>query len=109
MDNSFVSRVMQSAEDAIIVQSTIASPITLGLTVVGRRVEDSSTLQFLELHGCDFAQGYGIAHPLPLAETISWLRSVARPPAAHHRHDLASRGMSLVGINAALRALDLHE
>ena len=37
-------------------------------------------LQFLELHGCDFAQGYGIAHPLPLADTIAWLRSATPPP-----------------------------
>ena len=80
MDNSFVSRVMQSAEDAIIVQSTIALAHNLGLTVVAEGVEDTATLQFLELHGCDFAQGYGIAHPLPLADTIAWLRSATPPP-----------------------------
>ena len=79
MDNSFVSRVMQSAEDAIIVQSTIALAHNLGLTVVAEGVEDPATLQFLELHGCDFAQGYGIAHPLGLAETMSWLRGIVPP------------------------------
>jgi EAL domain-containing protein (putative c-di-GMP-specific phosphodiesterase class I) len=71
---------MQSAEDAIIVQSTIALAHNLGLTVVAEGVEDASTLQFLALHGCDFAQGYGIAHPLPLADTIAWLRSGTPPP-----------------------------
>ncbi len=80
MDHSFVSRVMQSAEDAIIVQSTIALAHNLGLTVVAEGVEDAPTLKFLGLHGCDFAQGYGIAHPLPLADTIAWLRSVTPPP-----------------------------
>lgn len=79
MDNSFVSRVMQSAEDAIIVQSTIALAHNLGLTVVAEGVEDPATLQFLELHGCDFAQGYGIAHPLGLDDTMSWLRGIVPP------------------------------
>ena len=80
MDNSFVTRVMQSAEDAIIVQSTIALAHNLGLTVVAEGVEDTATLKFLELHGCDYAQGYGISHPLVLADTLSWLRT-ALPPA----------------------------
>jgi diguanylate cyclase (GGDEF)-like protein len=80
MDNSFVTRVMHNAEDAIIVQSTIALAHNLGLTVVAEGVEDAATLQFLQLHGCDFAQGYAIAHPLGLVDTLSWLRN-ATPPA----------------------------
>ncbi|MCZ2134754.1 MAG: EAL domain-containing protein [Burkholderiales bacterium] len=80
MDKSFVSRVMQNAEDAIIVQSTIALAHNLGLTVVAEGVEDAATLQFLELHGCDFAQGYGIAHPLSLNAVTDWLKSANPPP-----------------------------
>ncbi len=80
MDKSFVSRVMQNAEDAIIVQSTIALAHNLGLTVVAEGVEDVATLQFLELHGCDFAQGYGIAHPLSLTAATAWLKSANPPP-----------------------------
>ena len=79
MDNSFVTRVMQSAEDAIIVQSTIALAHNLGLTVVAEGVEDTATLKFLELHGCDYAQGYGISHPLVLADTLNWLRTTLPP------------------------------
>lgn len=80
MDSSFVTRVMQSAEDAIIVQSTIALAHNLGLTVVAEGVEDAATLKFLELHGCDFAQGYGISHPLSATDTMNWLRSMMPPP-----------------------------
>ena len=79
MDNSFVTRVMQSAEDAIIVQSTIALAHNLGLTVVAEGVEDAATLKFLELHGCDFAQGYGISYPLSVADSMTWLRSMMPP------------------------------
>ena len=79
MDNSFVTRVMQSAEDAIIVQSTITLAHNLGLTVVAEGVEDIATLKFLELHGCDYAQGYGISYPLSVADTMNWLRTMMPP------------------------------
>ena len=84
IDNSFVTRVTQSAEDAIIVQSTITLAHNLGLTVVAEGVEDVTTLKFLEQHGCDYAQGYGISHPLGLADTLIWLRTNLQPapPAA---------------------------
>ena len=74
MDASFVTRMMQSAEDAIIVQSTIALAHNLGLKVVAEGVEDAATLKFLETHGCDFAQGYAVAHPMALSEALDWLR-----------------------------------
>ena len=80
MDSSFVTRVLQNAEDAIIVQSTIALAHNLGLTVVAEGVEDAATLKFLELHGCDYAQGYGISYPLSMADTLRWL-STLMPPA----------------------------
>jgi len=79
MDNSFVTRVMHSAEDAIIVQSTITLAHNLGLTVVAEGVEDAATLKFLEQHGCDYAQGYGISHPLLLADALNWLRTTLLP------------------------------
>ena len=79
IDNSFVTRVTQSAEDAIIVQSTITLAHNLGLTVVAEGVEDIATLKFLEQHGCDYAQGYGIAHPLALADTLNWLNTHQLP------------------------------
>ncbi len=79
MDASFVSRVIDSAEDAVIVQSTITLAHNLGLTVVAEGVEDAPTLQFLATHGCDFAQGYHIAHPLDMAKTLAWLESIVPP------------------------------
>ena len=84
IDNSFVSRVTQSAEDAIIVQSTITLAHNLGLTVVAEGVEDIATLKFLQQHGCDYAQGYGISHPLALTDTLNWLNTnqLPAPPAA---------------------------
>lgn len=81
MDASFVSRVTESTEDAVIVQSTITLAHNLGLTVVAEGVEDAATLGFLEFHGCDFAQGFDISRPMPIAETLVWLKEEAKTTA----------------------------
>lgn len=81
MDASFVSRVTESAEDAVIVQSTITLAHNLGLTVVAEGVEDAATLGFLEFHGCDFAQGFDISRPMPIAETLVWIKEEAKTTA----------------------------
>jgi EAL domain-containing protein (putative c-di-GMP-specific phosphodiesterase class I) len=80
LDQSFVTGVTQSAEDAIIVQSTITLAHNLGLTVVAEGVEDMATLAFLSKNGCDFAQGFGISHPLMLADALDWLRESSAKP-----------------------------
>ena len=77
LDQSFVSRVMDDAEDAIIVQSTIALAHNLGMTVVAEGVENEAILAFLKANGCDFAQGFGIARPVEIAHTKAWLRRSA--------------------------------
>ncbi|MEQ1593650.1 MAG: EAL domain-containing protein [Casimicrobium sp.] len=77
LDQSFVSRVMEDAEDAIIVQSTIALAHNLGMTVVAEGVENEAILAFLKANGCDFAQGFGIARPVEIAHTKAWLRRSA--------------------------------
>ena len=94
MDNSFVTQVTQSAEDAIIVQSTIALAHNLGLTVVAEGVEDAATLKFLELHGCDYAQGYGISYPMSVADTMNWLRTMMLPPSPPAPSSLPLRAVS---------------
>ncbi len=80
IDQSFVGKMTKNAEDAIIVQSTIALAHNLGLTVVAEGVEDPATLSQLQSYGCDFAQGFGIAMPLPKSDVSAWLRSHQAPP-----------------------------
>jgi EAL domain-containing protein (putative c-di-GMP-specific phosphodiesterase class I) len=36
-------------------------------------VEDAATLGALRLWGCDFAQGFHIARPMPAGQFVSWL------------------------------------
>ncbi len=81
IDHSFVHRMGKNAEDAIIVQSTIALAHNLGLTVVAEGVEDNGSLLQLQNYGCDFAQGYGISMPMPEAIAREWLSERFGSPA----------------------------
>jgi diguanylate cyclase len=74
VDRSFVSQMLQSSSDAVIVHSTIDLGRNLGLRVVAEGVENPLTLQQLDLLGCHAAQGYHISRPVPPDQLITWLQ-----------------------------------
>jgi diguanylate cyclase (GGDEF)-like protein len=63
IDRSFVMGMTGDDSDRAIVRSTIDLAHNLGLTVVAEGVESQETLDELERHGCDVAQGFHIARP----------------------------------------------
>jgi diguanylate cyclase (GGDEF)-like protein/PAS domain S-box-containing protein len=76
IDRSFVKGMTgDGGEDTAIVRSTADLAHNLGLTVVAEGVEDQWTLDLLATFGCDLAQGYHIARPMPSAEFAGWLGS----------------------------------
>ncbi|GAB4350392.1 MAG: hypothetical protein Kow0073_04790 [Immundisolibacter sp.] len=56
-----------------IVQAMIDLGHALGLKVVAEGAQDEATLAILADLGCDIAQGYGIARPMPQAEMAAWV------------------------------------
>jgi diguanylate cyclase (GGDEF)-like protein len=78
IDKSFVERLASNGrQDAAIVRSTNELGHNLGLKVVAEGVEDERTLEMLSGFGCDAAQGYFIARPMPAADLVGWLRASA--------------------------------
>jgi diguanylate cyclase (GGDEF)-like protein len=73
VDRSFVTQMDGEPGSAIIVGSTIALAHRLGLSVVGEGVETERALDVLTEAGCDLAQGFHIARPMPEASLIRWL------------------------------------
>jgi len=74
IDGSFVRGMRgDAAEDTAIVRSTAELAHNLGLTAVAEQVEDQWTLDLLSSFGCDQAQGYHIAKPMPSADFVDWL------------------------------------
>ena len=73
IDRSFVAQLTSDSRDAVIVRSTVDLGRNLGLRVVAEGVEDSLTLQHLDLLGCHAVQGYHISRPVPAEDLINWL------------------------------------
>jgi len=74
IDKSFVLGMMTNDNDAVIVRSIIDLAHNIGLHVIAEGVEDEATVNALVKLGCDLAQGYYYAKPLPVAEFHRWLR-----------------------------------
>ncbi|MBN1772312.1 MAG: EAL domain-containing protein, partial [Deltaproteobacteria bacterium] len=73
IDRSFVMHLAASAGDAAIVQTIAALGHHLGLDVVAEGVEDAESLDRLGHLGCDLAQGFHIARPMPGPDVLPWL------------------------------------
>lgn len=65
IDRSFISRLGTNAADGAIVSAVLALGHALDLTVTAEGVETVEQLQILSELGCDAAQGYLFARPLP--------------------------------------------
>ncbi len=68
IDQSFVSHLPHSGNDAIVVQTIITMARSLGLTAIAEGVETEAQREFLEHNGCLACQGYLFSAPVPLAE-----------------------------------------
>lgn len=74
IDRSFVSQMQRQAGDAAIVRGVIDIARALGLLCVAEGVETPQHLEILSEMGCDLAQGFGIARPMPADAFPAWAR-----------------------------------
>ncbi len=72
VDKSFVMTAMQSQESRTLIKSIIDLGHNLGLRTTAEGVEDRPTMDYLKSVGCDLAQGYFIARPMPGDEAVAW-------------------------------------
>jgi diguanylate cyclase (GGDEF)-like protein len=79
IDRSFIQDLDTDSDDAAIVQSTIDLAHSLNLTVVAEGVESEVTWSRLREFGCDQAQGYYLARPMPAQRLTDWLIRRATP------------------------------
>jgi diguanylate cyclase (GGDEF)-like protein len=73
IDKSFVLEMADSEADEAIVRSTIELAHNLGLRVVAEGVESPETWMRLVALGCDLAQGFHLARPLPASRLLELL------------------------------------
>ncbi|MBS0554844.1 MAG: EAL domain-containing protein [Proteobacteria bacterium] len=75
IDQSFVLGMIDDADDRAIVESVICLVRAFHREVIAEGVETAAHGKLLLALGCDRAQGYGIAQPMPAAELPAWIAS----------------------------------
>lgn len=77
IDQSFVKKLSNSAQDYNLVKGIVVLAKTLGLATVAEGVEDQNTLRILSSMDCDSAQGYLLSKPVSLCALYAQLQQKA--------------------------------
>ncbi|MDK3255883.1 putative bifunctional diguanylate cyclase/phosphodiesterase [Blastococcus capsensis] len=79
LDRSLTADVVSDRRASAIVRHTVALAHDLGLRLVAEGVEDAASCAALGRLGCDVAQGYAIARPMPVGDFLHWLERPQHP------------------------------
>jgi len=75
IDQSFVRDMLHNADDLAIVEGVIALAKSFKREVIAEGVETIEHGTALLLLGCELAQGYGIARPMPASDIPTWIQN----------------------------------
>ena len=78
LDRSFIEHITDQVEARAVVKAVIRLGHDLGLTVVAEGVEDEHQLAWLREWGCDAAQGFLLARPMPAPDLDDFLETAYR-------------------------------
>lgn len=84
IDQSFIRDLPADTENVAIVRAILQMAHSLGIKAIAEGVEKESALEQLIVLGCDEAQGYLFARPMPPVQVVDYLTAAARrtPPGA---------------------------
>lgn len=85
IDQAFIRDICDHRDDLAIVQSIIGMANGLNIKTTAEGVETLDQLRILAEHGCDSAQGYYIARPLPVSDFEQFMTNYRAIP-IHERH-----------------------
>lgn len=75
IDKSFLADLSRHTENTALYEAMMTMAHKLGMTVVAEGVETQAQLDLLQAMGCDYAQGYWFAKPLPKAEAEAFFKA----------------------------------
>jgi diguanylate cyclase (GGDEF)-like protein len=91
VDSSFVSRLLGSPDDEVVVKSILDLAAALGIRSVAEGVESRDVADALAAMGCVAGQGWYFARPMPAVTATAWLTEhgvqVSRAAKAAERWD----------------------
>ena len=103
IDQSFVRDMLRDPEDCAIVEGVIGLTRVFRRNVVAEGVETVEHGSLLLRLGCDIAQGYGIARPMPAVAVVEWVRGWRPDPAWGAVSDAVGDDLPLVIAEAGHR------
>jgi diguanylate cyclase len=72
IDRTFVQRLSESPNNERVVQAIVALGKAMNLEVIAEGVETAQQLDLVKRFGCDLAQGFLLAKPMPEADFLAW-------------------------------------
>jgi len=75
IDQSFIFNILHDRDDLAIVEAIVGLSKAFGLYVIAEGVETQAHADLLLSHGCELAQGFGIARPMHPNAIIGWRNS----------------------------------
>lgn len=88
IDQSFIREMTADPNNLVIVQGVIGLASAFQRQVIAEGVETVEHGRMLMQLNCDYAQGYGIAHPMPAAQVAAWVANWRPDPAWSDIKDL---------------------
>ena len=85
VDSSFVSRLLHSADDEVVVKSILDLAAALGIRSVAEGVESATVAKALLSMGCVAAQGFYFAKPMNAVSATAWLTEHSKAGARAQR------------------------
>jgi diguanylate cyclase (GGDEF)-like protein/PAS domain S-box-containing protein len=82
IDRSFVQGVEHDAKDTAITANLVSLAHALGLVAIAEGIESDAQLASVRRVGCDLAQGFLFAHPMPARELSHVLAASTQPTAS---------------------------
>lgn len=96
IDQSFVQEMMESTDDLSIISGVIGMAKAFGLQVIAEGVESIEHGNLLLRLGCEQAQGYGIARPMPADEFLGWLQHWKAAPSWAEQEPVETQNLPLL-------------
>jgi diguanylate cyclase (GGDEF)-like protein len=96
VDSSFVSRLLESPDDEVVVKSILDLAAALGIRSVAEGVESAEVAEALLAMGCVAAQGWHFARPMNAVSATAWLTEHKLLGGRAHRELSPAAGLAAV-------------
>ncbi|MEY3760262.1 MAG: hypothetical protein RIR39_1753, partial [Pseudomonadota bacterium] len=100
IDQSFVHDMLNDVDDLAIVEGVLALAAAFSLEVIAEGMETTDHGEMLLQLGCDLAQGYAIARPMPAADLTHWISTWEPDPSWVDRPSFTRADLPLLFANA---------